>query len=612
MTVRQVIRASLSLLTPRGRRLLGLSMLVQTATTLLDLLGVVLIGALGTVAVGTLADLPTSPRLASVVSAFGLGSLSQPRLIVLIASTASLLLLAKSLASPLLMARVYRFLAHQQVDVSDRLTRALLDRPLTFVQRRSTQETSAALVNAANVAIMGVLGNLVMAAGDATLLLALSAVLLVANAALALGAIAFFGLLGFGLQRVLGHRAARAEAARITADIDSLRTVQEAVGAYREITVANRRSFYASRIRPLRGRATRAAADQQLIAILPKYVSEGALVLGAFILAAVLFSTRPVGVAAGTFALFLAAGTRVLPSLLRLQGALLLIRGAAGSASRTYALADELGATVAPIRPESDPHGVPSGSYPDFQPAITLRNVSFTYPGSELPVVRDISLSINAGQSVALVGRSGAGKSTLADLILGVLDQDSGAVVVGGVSPAEAIRRWPGGIAYVPQEVMHTNDTIRSNVALGLPRDLIDDDLVWEALRRAHLAEVVARQPDGLDTQIGERGLRLSGGQRQRLGLARALFTRPLLLVLDEATSSLDAETEQAISATLNELDDGVTTVTVAHRLSTVRHADVVVYLEEGCSIATGTFDEVCVRVPALQRQADLMGLSPG
>jgi ABC-type multidrug transport system fused ATPase/permease subunit len=144
---------------------------------------------------------------------------------------------------------------------------------------------------------------------------------------------------------------------------------------------------------------------------------------------------------------------------------------------------------------------------------------------------------------------------------------------------------------------------------LGLPLEAIDDDLVWEALERAHLAEYLRENRTGIDTAIGERGVRLSGGQRQRLGIARALYTRPRLLVLDEATSSLDSETEQAIVSTLQELEGKVTTITVAHRLATVRHADQVIYLENGLIMAIGRFDQVRSQVPDFDRQAALLGL---
>jgi ABC-type multidrug transport system fused ATPase/permease subunit len=207
------------------------------------------------------------------------------------------------------------------------------------------------------------------------------------------------------------------------------------------------------------------------------------------------------------------------------------------------------------------------------------------------------------------VGATGSGKSTLADVLLGVVTPDTGVVRVGGLPPIEAIATWPGAIAYVPQEVAIVNATVRENVALGLPLDAIDDSWVWDALERAHLADFLRDQRDGLDTMVGEGGVRLSGGQRQRLGVARALYSRPKLLVMDEATSALDAETEQAISATLTSLEGHVTTVTIAHRLATIRNADLVLYLEAGRVTAAGTFDEVRSLSPQFNRQADLLGL---
>ena len=164
-------------------------------------------------------------------------------------------------------------------------------------------------------------------------------------------------------------------------------------------------------------------------------------------------------------------------------------------------------------------------------------------------------------------------------------------------------------MTYVPQAVALVEGTVRDHVALGLPTDFVDDDLVWEALERAHLAEFLRVSREGLDTKIGERGFRLSGGQRQRLGIARALFTRPKLLILDEATSSLDSETEQAITDTLRELEGHVTTITVAHRLATVRLADQIAFFRNGELVSRGTFEEVREQVPDFRRQAALLGL---
>ena len=610
MTLTEAIRASLSLLNSRDRRLLGLAVLAQMATSVLDLAGVALLGAVGAVGVSIIGGNAPPQIVVHAVSALGLGDLPATTLVSVLAGLGVVLLLIKSVLSPMLIARILRFLASREAMVSARLTAELFKRPLTFVQRRSTQETSMALNAGSNAAVAVVLGQTAVAAGEIALLLLLAMVLFLVNPPVALCAIAFFAFVGVGLHRILGHRAAQFAARRRRSDVASLVTVQEALGNYRQIVVADRRQFYVERMANLRAESAQAATGAQLVSILPKYISEAALVLGACALAGVLFATEPVGVAAGTVALFLAAATRVMPSVLRLQSAALVIRGAGATARPTFSLADDLktpldwadasqGATSPPA----------SNADLDFTPSVAVRDATFTYPGADTPAVRGITLTVQAGQSVALVGRSGSGKSTLADLILGVLEPDAGTVSVGGLPPGNAVSRWPGGIGYVPQDVMLVNDSVRNNVALGLHRDLIDDDRVWEALSRAHLADFFSEQPDSLDIQIGERGLRLSGGQRQRLGIARALFTRPRLIVLDEATSALDAETEKAITTTLAELENDVTTIVVAHRLSTVRHADLVVYLRDGAIDAAGTFDEVCALVPALQRQAELMGL---
>ena len=197
----------------------------------------------------------------------------------------------------------------------------------------------------------------------------------------------------------------------------------------------------------------------------------------------------------------------------------------------------------------------------------------------------------------------------MVDVLLGVLDPDSGSVRISGVTPLEAIAKWPGAIAYVPQDVLVTNGTIRENVALGYPLEAATDVLVNDAISIASLTDFVASLPEGLDTQLGERGAKISGGQRQRIGIARALFTKPKLLVLDEATSALDGGTEESISTDIHNLKGSTTVVLIAHRLSTVRDADLVLYMDKGEIVARGTFEEVRNSVPDFDRQAKLMGL---
>ncbi len=613
MTVRQAIKASLGLLTGRDRKLLGAAILIQMLTSTLDLVGVLLIGLVGALSVTTIQSQPPPTQVTDLASRFGLADLSGQQLVLVLAAAAAAVLLLKSVVSSYLTRRVFVFLANRQALVSARLARALLSQPLTFIQRRPSQETAYALIYGTGAATMSILGQMVIAATELALLLVLGIALLFLSPWVALASILFFALVAVGLQRAMGSWASRVGSSSARADIASLNAVQEALGAYREITVTERRGLYVDRIQELRWQAARVAADAQFIGMIPKYLFEVALVLGGLGLAAVLFSTQDATQAVGTLALFLAAGTRVMPSLLRLQSAALGLRGAAGAAEPTFALATELGHPTDTIPRSPLAAAIRErirNGFPDFDPAISLSGACVTYPGAARPALSEVTLALPAGQSMALVGRSGAGKSTMADLILGVLRPDEGTVLLGGRPPSEATSAWPGAISYVPQDVMLANGSVRSNVALGLPEGAIEDELVWRALERARLADYLHDQREGLETQIGEGGVRLSGGQRQRLGIARALYTNPRLLILDEATSALDAETEIEISQTIQRLEGEVTTVIIAHRLSTVRSVDKVVYLHAGKVVSTGSFDRVRQEVPDLERQARLMGLN--
>ena len=197
----------------------------------------------------------------------------------------------------------------------------------------------------------------------------------------------------------------------------------------------------------------------------------------------------------------------------------------------------------------------------------------------------------------------------LVDVMLGVLVPSSGEVTLSGVNPREAVRTWPGAIAYVPQAVSVENSDIAQNIVMGFDRDSVPEAEIHRAIRSAQLEDFIDSSPDGLKTSTGERGSALSGGQRQRIGIARALLTRPKMLVLDEATSALDGTIESEITSAINLLKGGTTLVTVAHRLSTIREADKVIYLENGKILAVGTFDQVRSKVPQFDSQAKLMGL---
>lgn len=617
-SIRWAIRKAISLLPQPSRRLLYLAAAVQVSLGLLDLVGIALIGLVAAIAVSGVGPNSVPDWAQSLLDSLGFGDLTISQVTVIVAFAAVIILILKTALSALLSRRIMRFLANRQSDVSVRLARDFLSRPLIDVQRWTTSEAIYALGSGVSAATVGLLGAAIVIASESFLFLIVGITLLIYDPILTLLCAGFFAGIVLLLHRVLGRISTRNAQIMTDSSIDTLTAVSEALSTYRESTVLNRRDLYVERYERLVGSFARATANSTYILEVPKYVLEASLYVGVLILGIVQFLTKDWGSAAATVALFLAAGSRVIPSMLRLQGAGITIRNSSVAAQPTFFMSDFLDRSRNPEstfkssdeRMTADQiHAHIQNGYPDFEARVVIEDAYLRYPDALEPAVAGVSLIVPAGTSVAFVGSTGAGKSTLADVLLGVMHQESGLVTISGVSPREAINRWPGAIAYVPQAVALVAGTVRENVALGLPNWAIDDELVWEALQRAHLADFLTDEREGLDTKIGERGVRLSGGQRQRLGIARALYTRPKLLVLDEATSALDAETELAIIQTLAELEGSVTTVTVAHRLATVRQVDQLLYMQDGRVLASGRFDEVRSRIPDFDRQASLLGL---
>jgi len=379
----------------------------------------------------------------------------------------------------------------------------------------------------------------------------------------------------------------------------------ESLESYRETIVRNRRSFYVKRISEIRYSQAKLSAELSFIPLISKYVIESSVVFGALMICGIQFIFMDARHAVGTLSIFLAASTRIAPAVLRVQQGALGIRSAYGSATPTLDLIESLEGS----KRIDDATDQLSLIHSGFTGDVKVRNLNFTYPGNPKPTINGVNIDIPSGATYAIVGSSGAGKTTLVDLILGVINPTSGEILISGHTPSEVVAKWPGSVSYVPQNVYISNLTIKENVALGFPPTVADDDLVYDALKIAQLDSFIKELPQGLETVVGERGAKLSGGQRQRLGIARAVFTRPKLLILDEATSSLDGQTEAEITASINALKGSTTVLIIAHRLSTVKNADAIVYMDKGKIIAQGTFDEVRSQVPNFEVQAKLAGM---
>lgn len=597
----QLVTRSLRLLDRRSRRLYVVVVTAQVLVSGLDLVAVALmalvVAGASSVAFGT-TQTSNQGLLASLVPESAGG-------VLLFAGLAGALLIIKSLTSLFLTRRTYRFSANRSAAVSSATVGRVLALPLVDIQRRASQQLTQALTLGVNAATVNTLGPFSVILAEISLVTLLLFALLTVDPSVAIFTVVFFGVVAVLLQLFLGRWAQRLGKAQAESDVGSMTALQHALRAYRELVVSHRRELFVRRFEVQRWKSASVLSDTFILSQAGKYVFEVALVLGAAALVVLLAFTRSIEGAVVALAVFLLVASRTFPSLLRLQNAFSQLRNSEGISSDLFEVLRDLDALEVPQAPPT----VELGASCEFEPTLLLSRVSVVYPGASTNALVDVSLAISAGQSVAIVGPSGAGKSTLVDVMLGVTRPSAGSVSLSGVPPQQAVTRWPGSVAYVPQDVAILSGTVRDNVALGVPTVEIQDDLVWEALRRAHLSDLLKAFRNGLDTEVGEHGVKLSGGQSQRLGIARALYTFPKLLVLDEATSALDAQTEREISDTLADLGGQITTIVVAHRLATVRNSSLVIYLEQGHVLARGTFDEIRQAIPSFDQQAGLLGL---
>lgn len=572
---------------------------------LLDLAGVAAIGMLGSLAVRGVSSQGPGDRVEVVLRYLHLSHQTFQTQAAVLGCLAAGLLISRTILSVIFARRTLYFLSRRGARISSSLISKLLSQDLLTIQRRTTQETLYAVTRGVDSITLGVIGITVTLISDVSLLAVMTIGLLVVDPVIALSTVAVFGFVGWLLYRLLNKSAKRLGLAESNLTIANNEKIVEVLNSYRESVVRNRRYFYAKEIEQTKFQLAHTLADIAFLPSISKYVIESTIVLGTLIISASQFLLQDASHAVATLSVFMAASTRIAPAVMRIQQGTIGIRQSLGSAGPTLTLIESLEG----VEENPEASNLLETQHAGFVPKIEIRNLSLTYPQKEIPALNQISLSIESGSFVAIVGPSGAGKTSLVDVLLGVLGEDSGVVLISGKPPLETIARWPGAIAYVPQDVAMSSGTIKENITLGFPDNSDDKALIDDALRLAQLSDFIESLPQGLDTQVGERGAKLSGGQRQRLGIARAIFTKPKLLVLDEATSALDGQTESDISSSILELKGNTTVVMIAHRLSTVRFADAVVYMDKGKIIAQGTFEQVRTLVPNFEKQAQLMGL---
>lgn len=473
-----------------------------------------------------------------------------------------------------------------QVGLQARLLTAFLTEGYARHRQRNTAEVVRATGQAAIDTFSKVLGGLMSLVSASLSVLVMLALLLAVLPVPTLVAIGLFAIAMLFIDRVLAPGNQRASRDYLASSFDSSKSLLESFQGFREIRMLNKEQTFIERFRLANARAAHASRRMGLLQVVPKYVLEILAIVGISIMLGVLAMAESSS-ALASVALFVAAAIRLLPSITAMTATLGLMRSGVAGAHLTVQTVSELDEMLAVAAAQSSAQVAPQ------QGAIEIENVTFQFPDGTEPVLRGVSATVPHGTSIAFCGSSGSGKTTLVDLILGLQVPDSGRVTYAGTDITDLRENWRARVGYIPQDVYLLDDSLAENVAYGERGPERDDERIMECLKLARLDTLVAEMPHGIHTQIGERGTRLSGGQRQRLGIARALYHRPSVIVMDEATSALDNETEDQIIQTIQSLRGELTTIMVAHRLSTVRDVDQLIFLEKGEVTARGTFQEV-------------------
>lgn len=355
------------------------------------------------------------------------------------------------------------------------------------------------------------------------------------------------------------------------------KTIIESFGGIKEIKILERENYFIEKYDDSYAHFAEAQRKYQLLSVVPRPIMEAVCISGMLSVVA-LKMARGVSMAyfIPTLSLFVVAAFRMLPSFSRISSYMSQVIFNKAAVDYVY---NDLKTISALSISNSEDNKIDDIIFND---KITVENVSFSYARNLKDVLESVNMEIHKNESVGLIGPSGQGKTTLADLLLGLLMPTAGSIKVDGNSISEKMILWHSKVGYIPQTIFLCDDTIKNNIAFGVKEEDINDELIWEALEEAQLLDFISELEDGINTCVGERGVRLSGGQRQRIGIARALYNKPDILVLDEATSALDNDTEIAVMDAINSLLGNKTLIIIAHRLSTIKKCDSIYQVNEG------------------------------
>jgi ATP-binding cassette subfamily C protein len=585
-----IFQQSLGLLEKRARKRVFIFMGLQIALSALDLIGIAFIGILGALTVSGVQSETPGSRVSAAISFLNLSEFSFQSKVAVLAAIAMAVLVLRTVLSIITTRRSLKFLSFQSSRLATEIVSRYIFQKRIKLQENSQQEFIMAATRGVYALGIGVLSSSIIIVSDAALFAVLGTALFLVDKGLAISSIMFFLALGLFLHYGLSKRARNLGKQEVELSAISIERISESLNGYRDFVVRDARSWQIRRFSELRNKLALVQSSSTFTPLISKYVMEISVVIGAVIFSAYQFIFKDASAAVGSLTIFLAAGVRIAPAIMRMQQSVLQIKNSEGIAALTLKLFKELPAH-SPQLPERS-----SESKDSFNPAVQIFKVNLQYPNTLKPTLCDLSLSILPGEKVGIYGKSGSGKSTLVDLILGIIQENSGEVTISGISPSLAISKWPGEIGYVPQDVFILNTSILENITFGYKNSEEDDkesieESVISILRKVHLFEYISSLPEGIHTKIGDKGSGLSGGQKQRIGIGRALFTNPRLLVLDEATSALDGSTSNEIIGMLESLTESITLIMISHDKRLFKKMDKVYEIQGGQAFERKDFE---------------------
>ena len=524
-------------------------------------------------------------------------NISDPRDLFFILGPALIALFAIKTAYLIQLYRwLFRYAMKKHVNLARQLLAGYLSAPYAAHLQRNSAEVARVTTRSVEDFASGFMVNLLIVMGELLVMVALTGLLMIVEPLATLGAVVVLAV-----PTVLIHRATHRRlgaSGRIAEQSFGMmiQCAEQAIGSVKEITLTGRRLFFVEQHNYHVRRFTDSLQSLAFLSSLPRFAIDTLAVSAMVAIAAILLRVgqdlQSILLLLGMFTL---AAIRLIPSTSRMSASLAQVRYRYAATEVVYQ--ELLALRQRPSEPlpvSAEKHVAPI----PFRRALVIEHLSYRYPEAHQPVLDDVSLEIPKGHWVSFIGPTGTGKTTLADLIMGLLVPTSGRILVDGRNLHDNLAGWQRNIGYVPQTVHLIDDSVRRNVAFGVPEEEIDDERMWQALRGAQVDHLVRSLPDGLNARVGERGDRLSGGERQRLGIARALYRDPEVLVIDEGTANLDPRTEAAIVETIGGLREKKTIIAITHRPAFVRNCDCIYMLAQGRLRNSGRYSDLLSREP--------------